>query len=158
MHAYGQEGADRINQVNDQLQQMAQTANAKVPGQSGTPQASLKPSDKGTNILTYLLSKSLGTSTGAGLGSLVAGPAGAAVGAAAGGAGAAGVATLIKNRTQAFNDAVVNVQRKMLADPTFARKLLMDYKPNLPSKASVSALEYARNRLGGYLAPQVDRN
>lgn len=136
--------------MNDQLQQMAQTANAKVPGQSGTPQASLKPSDKGTNILTYLLSESLGTSVGAGAGSLIAGPAGAAVGAAAGGAGAAGVATLIKNRTQAFNDAVVNVQRQMLLDPMLARKLLKKYDPKLPSTESVSALDYVKNRLGGY--------
>ena len=49
---------------------------------------------KGTNLLTYLLSESLGTSIGAGAGSLLAGPAGAA----AGGAGAAGIATIIKNR------------------------------------------------------------
>ena len=105
-----------------------------------------------------MLSESLGTSVGAGAGSLIAGPAGAAVGAAAGGAGAAGVATLIKNRTQAFNDAVINVQRKMLTDPTFARKLLTDYNPKLPSKESVSALDYVKNRMGGYLAPQFDRN
>jgi hypothetical protein len=155
VHAYGQEGADRINQVNDQ---MAQTANAKVPGQSGTPQASLKPRDKGTNLWTYLLRESLGTSIGAGAGSLLAGPAGAAVGAAAGDARAAGVATLIKNRTQAFNEAVVNVQRQMLTDPTFARKLLMRYNPQLPSKEAVSALDYVENRMGGYLAPQFDRN
>ena len=50
---------------------------------------------------------------------------------------------------------MVNVQRKMLTDPTLARKLLMDYKPKLPSKESVSALDYVKNGLGGYIAPQV---
>jgi ribosomal protein S17E len=46
----------------------------------------------------------------------------------------------------------------MLTDPTFARKLLMDYNPKLPSQQSVSALAYVKNRLAGYTTPQVDMN
>jgi hypothetical protein len=65
---------------------------------------------------------------------------------------------MVSSRLASFNAKVEAIQRQMLTDPGFARKLLTDYKPQLPSKAGSAALDYVKNRLSGYIAPQIDRN
>jgi hypothetical protein len=145
--AYGPQGTAVLDQVNKQLSDAAQAAYAKVKGQSGTPQAT-KPNN---SVIGVLIADSLGAGTGAGLGAMVAGPLGSIVGGAAGTVVGTGIAA----RLERFNNRVTEVTRQALTDPVFAKSLLANYNPKLPSSAGQKAMNYVSSRLGGYVASQL---
>jgi hypothetical protein len=146
VRAYGTDGANTINQINKQLVDMAQVAQSKVKGQSGTSQ-SLRIGGGKTNVLAVLLG---GEGVGAGLALYAGNELMSSLGA---GAVFAGTSYFLKNRLDKFNAAVDEVTRKALADPVLAKSLLSDYNPKLPSKAGTRAMNYVRERLSGALAP-----
>jgi hypothetical protein len=145
--AFGQDGAATLDQVNQQLSDAAQAAYAKVKGQSGTPQAT-KPNN---SVIGVLIADSIGAGTGSGLGAMLGGPFGAIIGGAAGTVVGTGIAA----RLERFNQRVTEVSRQALTDPVFAKSLLANYNPKLPSSAVQKAMAYVQNRLSGYAAPQM---
>jgi hypothetical protein len=50
---------------------------------------------------------------------------------------------------------VTEVTRQALTDPVFAKSLLANYNPKLPSSAGQKAMAYVQNGLSGYAAPQM---
>lgn len=147
--AYGKDGAETINQVNRQLQQITQEANSRVPGQSGTPQAS-----HGTgNVMRYLIGEAVGGGIGDITGALMAiSGHGTWTGIGLGVAGhVAGVA--IPYLRQRLATRIEDVTRKALLDPAFARYLLKTYDPRMPSSTGKKAWDYVQNSLAGSLAP-----
>jgi hypothetical protein len=65
------------------------------------------------------------------------------------------VGTGIAARLERFNQRVTEVSRQTLTDPVFAKSLLANYNPKLPSSAGQKAMAYVQNRLSGYAAPQM---
>jgi outer membrane lipoprotein SlyB len=90
-------------EVNKQLSDAAQSAYAKVKGQSGTPQAAKQPN----SVIGVLIADSLGAGVGSGIGAMVGGPFGAIIGSAAGTVVGTGIAA----RLERFNQRVTEVTR-----------------------------------------------
>jgi hypothetical protein len=138
--AYTPEQAAVVNRVNDELQNVAQTAYAKVPGTSGTPQHNLAIA--GAHIGGGGLT---GTVGGFALGHIFGhGEIGGMIGMQIG--GVAGALKLIPK--QAFE----TVRRNALTDPEYARSLLVKYNPS-GDPASVRAMQYIAQRTPALALP-----
>ena len=141
--AYGKDGAAVVKKVNDQLNSMEQTAQAKAPGTSGTSQTSVA-----SNVLGHWPSI-----VGSGLGLLL----GHAGGEHLGGTVIGGVAgKWVEGNRANFAGQIENIRRQALTDPAFARSLLTNYNPKLPSAAGKQAMSYVQRQLPnvtGFAAP-----
>ncbi|HEX3862095.1 MAG TPA: hypothetical protein VHY35_10430 [Stellaceae bacterium] len=146
--AYGPQGAATLAQVNDQLDAIAATGNSvRVRGQSGTSQSLARATGIGGVG---------GTVLGAILGHFVGDTAlSTMIGGSLGGGAAAGAGAFIGWRQQALAERIDTIRRNALSDPTFARKLLEDYNPKLPSSGARKAMSYVVNNIAGALAPQT---
>jgi hypothetical protein len=145
--AYGKDGVAVIDRVNTELDNIAQTAYAKVKGQSGTPQAMAMggKSESGLGgmagtVLLPLLAHIVGAGEHGTTMALI----GKSVGEVASKVFGAG--------NEAVARATDSIRRQALTDPVYARNLLMSYDPKLPASASRRALNYVLSRTPGYVA------
>ena len=137
--AYGPQGAAVVNRVNAELSNIAQTAYAKVKGQSGTPQV-LLGGGHGTGWLGQLA----GSVGGAFLEHAAegGGVAGAFIGAKIGEA----MHQAFSGRGEAFTRAVDGIRRQALTDPAYAKALLVKYPPKSSTPAAIAAMHYVMRR------------
>jgi hypothetical protein len=150
VRVYGQDGADRINQVAKQLTDAAQVAYARVAGQSGTSQTLGNASD---SFAHTVMGEALGESAGDIAGAITHGIGGTLVGGAAG-----RVLGVLANRGKsAFNEKAAAMFTQALAEPSYARLLLTKYNSKMPTPAGTRALNFVRNRLAGILAPATNQ-
>lgn len=151
VNAYGQAGADRLSQVNKQLQDAAQIAQSRVSGQSGTSQTLPKSPE---NILGYLLGQNLGEGAGDIVGAIADGAGGAL------GAGAAGklITLATMGRLNSLNAKIAQVTTAALADPNLATNLLRNYNPRQVNPVGQRALNYVKTQLAqSVVAPTVQQ-
>jgi hypothetical protein len=74
-------------------------------------------------------------------------------------AGAAGLGAgmLANKRIAAFDQKVEQITRQALTDPAFAKTLLQNYNPKMPSTAGRKAMDFVQNRLAGIVAPVLNQ-
>jgi len=138
--AYGQDGANTILRVNDQLSSIAQggvAAGGQAAGAAGR-----------SGRLGALAGSVMGAALEQMLGSHLGGFAGAYIGSKVGEAAQGMLGT-----NQRLLAAVDSLRRQALTDPAFAANLLKTYSPRLPTSAMRSALQYVIERAPGLATP-----
>lgn len=135
--AYTPEQAATVRRVQDELNNIAQTAYSKVPGTSGTAQSTVAGAEHGGGF-RGVVGTVLGTWLASHLG----------VSPEGGGIIGSMIGNTTKGASSASQQAFDAVQRQALTDPAFARSLLAKYDASgLNNPASVRAMQYVAKRV-----------